>query len=103
MKRDWLFVASPPEASLPRVLEAAARATGRTKAEITSHRRFATLLQIRDAAIRVAYEGGGSPLWKIGRVFNRDHSSLHYSLRRSESCEIRKALAGRIQAELTHA
>lgn len=56
-----------------------------TRAELTGARRWADLVTARWTAIYLAARTTGLSLLTLGRMFNRDHSTLLYALRRVEA------------------
>ncbi len=78
--RDILSESEPVAVTCERIIEEVARTFGVDPSEIRSRKRDATTAQVRRVAIFVISEMTGLPTKAIGEEFNRDHSTVIYSL-----------------------
>lgn len=100
MKRDWLHVASIERPTVKRVLEVASDVTGLTRAELLANRRWKKLVEARDGAILAAYKLCPVSLTTIGKIVNRDHSTLVYAIKRARENPVSAGICDKIMAEL---
>jgi len=104
--RDWIFVASPKKArkgDIATIITIMGALYGVSRAALVGQRRDAPLPLLRHVAFFIARERGHSAP-KIGREFNRDHSTVLYGAKIAERaiqaqegafdiyCEVRRYL-----------
>jgi hypothetical protein len=86
-KRDWLRVATPVAARTPRkqIIREVCAEYNVSETDVLSHRRTQCLIRPRQKICYRLKNETMASLPEIGRLMNRDHSTIVYSIRKAEA------------------
>jgi chromosomal replication initiator protein len=79
-----MIPAPMPAGSVSLIIEVVAAASGIGRRELLSRRRARRTVEARQAAMWLARQAAGRSYPAIGRVFNRDHTTVIYGVSRTE-------------------